>query len=163
MGIKKNKISKIPLFKKSHKMTTKYVYQNPKFAFCSIVISTVSGDQQSYNEFPENFPFKYDDGDAFPRQFFYTNATFDSSTKTFKGTLDYCNKPAGNVYKWQHQFQFSEDMSCCIDGFAIGFDQDGKEKYKFAYGKPEPNVKIDCGLEVKSKDLQLDLVKTIET
>merc|ERR1711976_148630 len=134
-------------------MSVRYVYQNKRAPSCSINISTVSGDQESWNEFDETFFGKFDNGDAFPQKIFYTGATFDKENRIFKGTLDFGEKSAGGICKWIHQFQFNEAMTYAVDGFASGLERDGKEKYRFSYGRPEADVNIDCGKVVKSGDL----------
>ena len=140
-------------------MSIRYVYQNKKATFCSIVISTGSEDQKSWSEYHESCPFKFDNGDAFPEKIYYSEASYDKDLRIFKGTLDFAS-PAGAIIKWIHQFHFSEDMSCVIEGFASGLDIDGKEKYRFSYGKEKPEVTVDCGLVVKAADQSLDLIRS---
>lgn len=77
----------------------------------------------SYESAPAHWVL--DDGGAPPLQKAFENATYDATTRTFRGTVTW--EPVGfGGARWEYCIVFNRALDAIVDGSCIGFDHKGR-------------------------------------
>lgn len=87
----------------------------------------------SYDNAPPDWTL--DDGNAPPAQKAFIDPTYDSESRTFRGTIEWEVSFGGDA-KWEYEMVFADDFSSIIGGQIRSWGPTGREKATTRFGRP---------------------------
>ena len=63
-----------------------------------------------------------DDGARVPQRKLFEDCSFDASTRTFRGTVQWLDSPLGGSARWIYRMVFSDDFCIIEDGEIVSYD-----------------------------------------
>ena len=89
----------------------------------------------SYEHCPATW--KHDDGSPLPQRKEFTSCSFDTETRTFRGTVEWAGDASrtinGGDARWVYEMTFSESLNIICDGTSTRLDVDGHERGKDSF------------------------------
>ena len=109
------------------KLTT-VLLSPPRLGVASYHFSGRDGDSVdqawiSYEAAPPHWLL--DNGDRPPQRKAFDNPTWDSETRTFKGSIDWTETPFSGDSRWEYEMVFAGDFESIVGGQMQGYNADG--------------------------------------